>query len=43
MKLKQHQPTFRISLKYVETEDNITLWASKVEPSAQARVTSTKS
>ena len=34
---------FRISRKYVETEERITLCASRVLPSEQAKVTSTKS
>jgi hypothetical protein len=32
-----------MSRKYEETDERMTLWASRVDPSAQARVTSTKS
>ena len=35
--------TLRMSLKYDETEERTTLCASSVDPSAHARVTSTKS
>ena len=35
--------TFKMSLKYDETDDKMTLCASSVDPSEQANVTSTKS
>lgn len=33
----------RMSLKYEDTDERMTLWAPRVDPSEQAKVTSTKS